>query len=198
MNIWSRLGLSVGIIAGFCILVTELLQAAVYYEILRWYAFAALTAAGALIGGVGWYLRRQARTTARPTGEQQSESTLGSHLVFWGPVLLAFGIVIWCVPHKPKVETVAAAEVIPPADEPAALAPAATNPPPETAMPELPQFPNLNVQGFVHRPPRNAIIVRGRSYFAGDFIGTAKVFSIKPDTVVLEINGFYKAYPIKP
>jgi hypothetical protein len=76
--------------------------------------------------------------------------------------------------------------------------PAATTAPP-VSITITAAFPEIKIQGLVYRPPtNNAIIVKGHSYFVGDRIENARIFSIFPAAVVLEIDGRYQTVPIEP
>jgi hypothetical protein len=202
MNIWSRLGLSVAVAAVFCITLTEFCQHRTFYEVARWYGCITFTAVGIAFGLVGFLRERQRRRladTTEPSDPSQDRRT-SAHLLFWGPVLLTFGAIIFFVPYKPpdKAALPVAARTIAPTPQTSAP-PTAVGAPiaPEVVVTNTPlQFPDLKIQGIVFRPPKNAVIVNGRSYFAGDFIDNAKIFSIGADTVVLEIKGHYKVIPI--
>lgn len=123
-------------------------------------------------------------------------SNLPSRFGFWGPMLIAFGCIVLCVPYKEK--QILQARVAP---EPRATLPKPT--PVVIKLEEAPTnappiFPDVKINGFIYRPPSNAIVVSGCSYFQGDLIGTARVFSISADAMVLELNGYYKVVHIDP
>jgi hypothetical protein len=201
MNIWSRLGLSVAVAAVFCITLTEFCQQRTFYQVARWYGCIIFTAVGIAFGLVGFLRERQRRRLAdtnEPSDAYESHRT-SARFLFWGPVLLTFGAIIFFVPYKSddKAALPVAARTIAPTPQTSAPPAAVVTPvPAEVVVTNTPlQFPDLKVQGIVFRPPKNAVIVNGRSYFVGDFIENAKVFSIGADTVVLEIKGHYKAIP---
>jgi hypothetical protein len=207
MNIWSRLGLTVAIAAVFCIVLTEGIQERTQYQTFRWYAFGVLAVAGAAMIIVTFTLyRRQKRLIAISRDAENSSSslsTLMSQFRFWGPTLVAFATIILFLPYKEK--EVAAAEPVPRPRATSSVPVTVSIPPPsENAKPlptpptNAPSFPELKINGFIYRPPSNAIVVGGKSYFVGDGIGSARVFSISADAVVLEQGGYFKVFPIDP
>src|SRR5690349_21263069 len=105
MNIWSLLGVSVAIVATFCIVMTEVFQDNRYYEAYRWHACGFLIVSGVFVWAIGSYIlgkrKKQASEQALPAqqeqpsgGEEDSEAAeeAGPFFLFsplyWGPVLV--------------------------------------------------------------------------------------------------------------
>src|SRR6185503_3685309 len=204
MNIWSRLGVSVAIAAVFCILLTEFFQHTASYQSLRWYACIFFALAGISSSAIGITIRRTEKRQRHSPGsggvDPISHSSAGAHLLFWGPISAAFAGVVLLLPYREREHPHVEARAIPrPAKTSAPIA-VITASAPASPLTETnaPVFPDLKVQGLVFRPPRNAVIVRGHTYFVGDKIDSARVFSITADTVVLQIGDFFKAFTIDP
>ena len=174
MNIWSRLGVSVAIAALFCILLTEFCQQRAFYQAARWYGCGTFIAAGIAFATIGLVRQRQRRQAQEILDGSKSGRSY-AHFLFWGPVLFTFGAIILFIPYRPK-EAVALPVAARSIGSPQTSAPPASVIPPvkEESVTNAPLvFPDLKIQGVVLRSPKNAVIVSGRTYFVGDFIGEA-------------------------
>ena len=68
--------------------------------------------------------------------------------------------------------------------------PTATNAPPTNN--EAVVFPPLKLQGLSYRRTNPSVIINGRTYFVGNYIGDVKVVSIDEEQAVIELNGNFK------
>jgi hypothetical protein len=187
MNIWGRLGISVAIVAAFSIVMTEVLQDKAFYEKYRWMICGGLIVMGVFLVIVGHFVNRQIRASRMTEdGEPPPSPFILVNMEYWGLMLAIFGvIVVFIVPFK-KVEARAAT----PAKE--------TNAPPKTNIVAVPpntnqvKFPKLRLQGIVLREPRPSALINGRTYFVGELVEGAKVFSVGPTSAVMEFQGQHK------
>jgi hypothetical protein len=191
MNIWGRLGISVALVAAFSMIMTEVLQDKPFYELYRWAICAVLLAMGALFLVIGRLVNTRIRES-REGDERVQTPFLLANLEYWGLILTIFGIiVIFIAPYKkvearaapartnaPAVKKIAAT----PTNGPAAVA---TNAPP----PKPVTFPPLKLQGIIYNQTRSSALLNGRTYFAGDWVGDARLVAIGPTNAVLEIEG---------
>jgi hypothetical protein len=184
MNIWSLLGVSVGVIALFSIAVHEMCRTREFYEAYRWF----------VIVGFGWLgvflfiwgrikittqaRRRRARIESGEITAEEAEYEMPFFFLssaYWGVMLIVFGAVLLMIAPDPgAVKTVSVL-----ASEPVPAAPA---PPPVS-------FPELNLQGLVYQKVRASALINGKTYFEGDTIGDVLVKAIHPKNVVVELNG---------
>src|SRR5687767_11232050 len=196
MNIWGRLGISVAIVAAFSIMMSEVLQDKVFYEKHRWMMCGALIVMGVFLLIVGHFVNRQIRASRiTEDGEAPPSPFILVNMEYWGLMLAIFGaIVVFIVPFK-KVEARAAAQPAPAKKVEPTNAPPKTNvvsaitPPPNTNQVK---FPKLRLQGVVLREPRPSALINGRTYFVGELVDGAKVFSVGPTSTVMEFQGQYK------
>ena len=196
MNIWSILGISVALVAGFCIAVAELLQSTLFYELHKKAVCASLIILGGVVYGIGRYLHRRlkARYAASqaelPEGERDKNSRewqpfLLFNLEYWGVMVASFGcIIVFFVPTYSKLQkaTVAArgadTERRKPRPTPA--------PPPTNVIVAKPlQIPKFNLQGVTLRENAPSALIDGRTYFVGDWIKDGQLLSIDSNGVVL-------------
>jgi hypothetical protein len=111
------------------------------------------------------------------------------NLAYWGPILLAFGLVVLFIPAKLGSGTVVEARA--PAPPKAKVQPAT---PTNLAKVEIKQtnqvsFPSLKLQGITQRGPKSTALINGRTYFLGDTVGQARLISIFESSVVFELQG---------
>lgn len=184
MNIWSLLGVSVGVIALFSIAVHEMCRTREFYDAYRWF----------VIVGFGWLgvflfiwgrikithqsRRRRARIESGEITAEEAEYETPFFFfssAYWGVMLIVFGAILLMIAPDPGA--VKSMPVL--ASEPAPSAPA---PPPVT-------FPELDLQGLVYQKVRASALINGKTYFEGDTVGDVLVKAIKPESVVVELNG---------
>lgn len=206
MSIWPRLGISVAAAAMFCIVVTEFIRDKGYYETFKWHGCAFFGLAGIILFGLGLFINRRTRAAHASASENSfhtgmepaapsHEQSMFADLAFWGPILVAFGVIILFIPYKAE-EPVAArvAPAAPTAPEPPPPPPAA--PAPIEHKPAI--FPAVKVNGIIHRPPKSAAVINGKSYFVGDYLDNARVVEITEKKVVLEIDGQRQSFLVLP
>jgi hypothetical protein len=206
MNIWSRLGISVAIVATFCIIMTEVFQSKSFYETYKWYICAGFLAMGCIIWIGGRLLN--ARTAAKAKqpdvpaeGEEtENETNPGNappmllNLCYWGPMVFVFGIIIiFIVPYKEQPSQTAVVRT----NNVKRAAPAPTNVPPTEVklQPKAPTpkvSPLLRLQGIVYRLPDPSVLINGRTYFVGDQIEEAKLVAIQENSATLAWDGRFQ------
>jgi hypothetical protein len=189
--IWTILGVSVAIVAVFCVSVAELLVGHPIFERSRGY----IAAVFAVSGIVAWFLGRfLARRRLANESEEDTKVFVLFDLRYWGPMFVALGVITLFIDTIKLREknTIVAAAPAPPAPpkkvEPIVVA----EPPP---VPKLPiDFPVLKVQGIIFREDHPAVILNGRSYEEGDLVGDVMVKEITRETVRLEKSGEEKLF----
>ena len=180
--IWTILGISVAVLAVFSISVAEMLVGKPIFENNREYIAGALAAAGVAAFLVGRAIEGRRET---PEGEEGSRRFLLFDLRYWGPILIAFGVItIFIRPLKQsKVEQIYAAVK----DVPKKILP---QPEPEIPASNAPVvFPDLKMQGVIFRQQRPFAIINGNSYTVGDRLGDVVVRAIERNSVLLELEG---------
>ena len=188
--IWTILGVSVAIVAVFCISVAETLVGKPIFEQNRHYVAAVLVAAGVTAWFVGRHLA--SRRDALKILEDDTETTRSFVLLdlrYWGPMLLALGVItLFIRPLRSAAPSVAVA----PRPEPRKVA-VVTPPAPEPVKTNAPvTFPPLKMQGVIFRENHPFAIINGQSYTVGDHVGEVEVKAIDRTGVVLELSGEVK------
>jgi type II secretory pathway component PulC len=197
--IWTILGISVAIVAAFCVTMAETLVGKPIFENNRFYIAAALASAGVVASIVGIHLGRkrkaeaQQENTENNTDEESDESSskqfLLSDLRYWGPMLLALGIItVFIRPFRTTKEEPKYAE----APKPKPPAVVVTNPPPAPEPKGPVVFPDLKMQGVFFREDRPFAIINGQSYAVGDHVGSVRIKAIDRAKVVVELSGEYR------
>lgn len=186
--IWTILGVSVAIVAVFCVSVAELLVGHPIFERSRGY----IAAAFAVSGIVAWFLGRfLARRRLANTSEDDTKVFVLFDLRYWGPMFVALGVItlfIDTIKLQEKNTAVAAAPAPPKKVEPVVVA----EPPPTPKLPV--NFPALKVQGIIFRKENSTVILNGRSYEEGDLVGDVTIKEITRETVKLEKSGEEKLF----
>ena len=133
--------------------------------------------------------------------QEQEEGTDGSgqpfilfNLAYWGPILVAFGLVVLYIPAKGTGAMPVAAR-----------APAPPKPkigPTNVAVAPVKQthqvsFPAVKLQGITQRGAQSSALINGKTYFLGDMVGEAKLLSIFESSVILELQGQMKSVILK-
>jgi hypothetical protein len=196
--IWTILGVSVAIVAVFCISVAETLLGKAVFENHRQYIALAFGAFGVVTFCIGLRLKgkRRAGQKENPDDAELSKNFILLDLRYWGPMLLVLGaITLFIRPLKQtKVEQVVAVAK-PAAKEIVVQAP---KPAPEISKPKAPvAFPALKMQGVILGEERTIAIINGRSYSVGDHVGNVVIASINREGVVLELDGELKSLTLK-
>lgn len=194
------LGVSVGVIAIFCIAVGELVCGKVYFEDHRHYYSLALGLVGLGLWGFGrWKAARPAPAEEIPL-EEGEERAVESYFLkssqYWGVIVFVFGLVALFIHplRQPPPQIVAAAP-----------APPRPNPPPVPLPVPLPvllpeklpavapiEFPKMKMQGVNTSGSHPNAIINGHVYSVGDKVGAAVVTAIDRHSVKLELSGQIK------
>jgi hypothetical protein len=201
MNIWTRLGISTALLGIFCIVCSEMIQRDGYYDLHRREIAGVLCGVGVVAFLVGRVVNKK-RTLAYRQQEQPTEQEAEEHteatgepfilfnLAYWGPILLAFGLVVLFIPanmSRVRVEARAPAAPKPKAKpEPACQTNIV-----KVAVQQTNQvvFPSLKLQGITRRGTKSSALINGRTFFLGDTVGDAKLISIFENSVVFEQEG---------
>jgi hypothetical protein len=139
------------------------------------------------------------------------------NLTYWGPILIAFGLVIFFIPAKTGAVTTVAARVPqtpkpelkpqaspqPAGQKPQGAAQGKPQPATQTNLEtiELKQtnqvsFPALKLQGITERGPNSSALINGKTYFLGDTIANARLISIFENSVIIEVEGQMRSVPL--
>jgi hypothetical protein len=186
--IWTVLGVSVAIVAVFCVSVAELLVGHPIFERSRGY----IALAFGISGIAAWFLGRflAQRRLANQSAEDSKIFVLFD-LRYWGPMFVALGVITLFIDTIKLRETTAVSAA--PSPPPKKVVAVVTEPPP--TPPKLPvNFPALKLQGIIFRGNHSAVILNGRSYEEGDLIGDMMVKEITRETVKLEKSGQEKLF----
>jgi hypothetical protein len=181
--IWTILGISVAIVAVFCVTVAESLVGTPLFEQHRPHAALAL----ALSGAIAWFIGR-----ALASRSENARRFLLCDLRYWGPMLLALGVITLFIRPLRHIEHSTPLQAAKPAPRPVVVAkvepPAAPQPAP--AKPAV--FPKMKMQGIIYREACPFVIINGASYTVGDQCGDVLVRAIDRESVMLEMAGEVK------
>ncbi len=183
--IWTILGMSVAIIAAFCVSVSETLVGHPLFEAYRLHSAGALVAAGI----AGWFAGR-ALANRKRSREEEARFVLFD-LRYWGPMFVILGVItIFIFPLRTR-ETAKPLALAPPAKkaEPVVVAVKKLDPP---APPKAVVFPVLKIQGVIFRTTAPYVIINGQSYTVGDHVGEVVVKAIDRTSVMVELGGEFK------
>jgi hypothetical protein len=186
--IWTILGVSVAIIAVFCVSVAELLVGHPIFERSRGYIALTFAVSGIVAWFIGRFLAR--RRLANETEDEIKVFVLFD-LRYWGPMFVALGVItlfIDTIKMREKSVGVAAAPAPPKKIEPVVV----VEPPPAPRLPV--NFPAVKLQGIIFREDHPAVIVNGRSYEEGDSIGDMTIKEITREAVKFEKSGEEKLF----
>jgi hypothetical protein len=195
VNVSASIGVTVGMVSMFLMVMLKILRYQPFYENDRWLICGGLAVLGLVLVIAGSFLSRRPRPKLEE-GEQASSPFILANVAYWGFLFLLFGGAVTFV--SPKARIARAAEARPtnsiakpivamdpkfsivekdPAHA-ATAATAATN-----------QLAALKLQGIVYDKVKPSAIINGRTYFVGDGLRDAKVVAIEPSEVVVELNG---------
>jgi hypothetical protein len=180
--IWTILGLSVGILALFCIATAEFLVGTPIFEPFRAHIAIAL----GVSGGVAWLVGRF--ITSRKAGDAPRGFLLAD-LRYWGPMFVVMALITIFI--RPLRFTEPAKPAAPRKPEVAKVVPVQKpQPVVQTAKAAPHVFPKLKIGGIIFgRNSAPVVLLNGRSYVAGDQIGEVTVKAIERNGVVLEMSG---------
>jgi hypothetical protein len=179
--IWTVLGISVAIIAVFCVSLAETVVGHPIFENHRLHIAVALALPGAVLAVLAWIVsvRRKAMDF------DDTKTFILFDLRFWGPMLIVFGaITVFIRPLKEMKAEIASIPVN------AAPKPVLVETQAVSATAKRPViFPKVRIQGIFFQASRAAAILNGESYAVGDWVGKARVKAIDRNGVLLEIAG---------
>ena len=182
------LGISVGVAGAFCILASELLFSFPKLGSYRAYLAILLTVLALVVWFSGWHQARQRRLES----EEQEKLSIALDLRYWGVMfLLLAGISLFIQPFRRHKLPLAANPV-----QPATPSTKVMPPPPAPAAIRPPDFPRLNIQGYVLRASESVVFIGGGSYGIGDEVLGMSVKSVAREGVTMEKGGRTKLYPV--
>lgn len=187
--IWSILGISVAVLAVFSVTLAETLVGIPLFEAYRPHAAVGL----GVVGAIAWFIGRTLASRRR----SDSKSFLLFDLRYWGPVLVAFGVITLFIRPLRHEKPAKPTPVAQPKPRPAApvVAQKPVEPAPEPAKPAV--FPPLKMQGVIFKESKPVAIINGQSYSVGDSLGgEVLVRAIQRDSVMLELAGEMKVLTV--
>jgi len=196
VNMAAFIGITVGMVSMFLMVMVKLLRYQPFYENVRWLICGGLAVLGLVLVVAGFFSRQRPRLKLEE-GEQASSPFLLANVAYWGFLFLLFGGAVAFV--SPGTRIARAAEAKPrnsvakpifsmkprfSISETGALPHAAT-----AAAAATNQLATLKLQGILYDKVKPSAIINGRTYFVGDGLRDAKIASIEPSEVVVELNG---------
>lgn len=193
--IWSILGLSVAIIATFCVVVAEYFVPQDSFQHYKHWVSLGLSGTGVvlwIIARIRSGSTRQSDTVvllSNPSAEapdEPAETTFFAlRLFYWGPMFVALGIILVFI--RPLKTVKAEAPMKQGTSEPKkeVVVPA---PPPKPKPRRAVEFPVAKLQGIFFRNASPSAIINGESVYIGDRVGDAEVSHITRDSVSLTIG----------
>ena len=184
------LGISVSVAGVFCIVASELLFS---FPKLGAYRAHLAILLGVLALGMwcsGWHRARQQPQTS----EEREKFSVALNLPYWGVMFLLLAVIsLFIRPFR--------RHKLPRAADPVKLAvPSLKVMPPAAPVPVAippPDFPRLNIQGYVLRANDSVVFIAGGSYGIGDAVLGMSVKSVTREGVTMEKDGQTKLYPVR-
>ena len=181
--IWTILGVSVGVVAIFCIAVGELACGEAFFEDHRQYISLALGLGGVGLWSFGrWKAVQPAKTEETllvEGGEPAGKTYFLRTSQYWGVIVIVFGLVAFFIqPLRQKAAPAIIAAVAVPARPPVKLPPLAPV-----------EFPKMKMQGVNTSISQPSATINGQLYFVGDKVGAAVVTAIDQNSATLELSG---------
>ena len=185
---WTILGMSVAIIAAFCISVSETLVGHPVFEASRFYAAGAFVAAGV----VSWFVGRTL-ADRRKNRDEEARFVLFDFR-YWGPMFVVLGVItIFIRPIRTQEASKPVAVAAPPKTPAPAVVATKPEAKPEPPIPSKPVvFPAMKIQGVIYRAAAPFAIINGQSYTIGDHVGNVVVKAIDRTSVLVELDGEMK------
>jgi len=199
MSIGVFIGVTAGVVSVFLTVMLKTLRYQPFYEDGRWLICGGLAVLGLVFVVANFFSKPRSRPMLEE-GEVASSPFLLANGAYWGFLFLLFGGAVAFVSPKTRVALAAEArptngiarpivamnpnfsivgkDPLPAHATTNAAAAAATN-----------QLAKLKLQGIVYDKVKPSAIINGRTYFVGDGVRDAKVVSIEPSEVVVELNG---------
>lgn len=188
--IWTILGVSVAVVAVFCVSVAELLVGHPIFELHREYIAGAL-----VLGGVAaWFVGRYLAQRRKDDTDESTRLFVLFDLRYWGPMLVVLGVITLFIQTialkaQPRIE---AAKPVEKSVEKKIEVVA------EPAKPAGPvTFPPLHIKGLIIHPGSAIAIIDGGSYSVGDRVGDVTVKEITRAGVTVEKLGQSKLISLR-
>jgi hypothetical protein len=185
--IWTILGVSVAILAFFCISVAETLVGKPIFENNRAYLALVLGAAGVAAWFLGRHLARGRQNSNAEGEEADSKQFVLLDLRYWGPMFLALGMITLFIRPLRSKKNEEVHLPPPPPPKPVAIVEVPAQPQPRTNAPVI--FPRLKMQAVFLEESQPSTIIDGQSYGVGDHVGKATIKAISRAGVTLELDG---------
>src|SRR5258706_1310023 len=112
MNIWGRLGISVAIVAIFCIVMNEFFQSTAYYEAHRWDTWAVFLGVGlfgwmwARVLNMRWRKVQEVSAREAQAEDESTQAVIANpfilfNLAYWGLMVTFLGMTISFLTPRP-------------------------------------------------------------------------------------------------
>jgi len=202
MNIWGRLCIAAALASIFCMIMSAAAKATAFYANNRWYFCVALLVIGGAVAVMGWVRSKRTGSNAgRPSPnvaapaqndpEAADEPFVLLSVTFWGAMIALFGILTAFIKPQPKQIVVHAASV-----KAAGMAPAQTTNGTGAAS-QTNKAPSIKLQGIFYRKQNASVLISGKTLFVGDRVGNARIISIEPQSVTVEVDGKQQVLTLK-
>jgi hypothetical protein len=193
VNIRVFISVTVGMISMFLTVMLKGLRYQPFYENSRWLICGGLAVLGLVLLVAGIFLSPRSRPSLDDEGLPSSPFLL-TNVAYWGFLFLLFGGAAAFVSPTTRVARAAEARSTNSITRPlVAMNPEfsilGNTPSPAHAASTSNQLATLKLQGIVYDKVKPSAIINGRTYFVGDGVRDAKVVSIEPSEVVIELMG---------
>jgi len=189
MNLWPRIGVSIAMVAAFCIAIMETVQPTPFYQGYKWQFCGTLAGIAIIFLLIGFPLNRRQARLAKASGIEYEGPFVLADLTFWGMVSIFCAVSVSFI--MPTYRPVMAQSRV-----------LKTNSPPRTSSiplivkpPEpLPTqaFPPLALQGVTYQGNSSSVLINGKTFFLGDHLHGAKLVKITSSSATLELDGQFK------
>ncbi len=193
VNMSVFIGITVGMVSMFLAVMMKNLRYQPFYENDRWLICGGLAGLGLVFLVADFFLSPRSRPKLEE-GELPSSPFLLTNVAYWGFLFLLFGGAAALV--SPKARSAHAAEGRP---TNAIARPIVAMNPKFSIVEKTPltaqaanasnQLTTLKLQGIVYDKVKPSAIINGRTYFVGDGVRDARIVSIEPSEVVVELMG---------
>jgi hypothetical protein len=194
MNVWPRIGMSIAIVAAFCIAIMETIQTTLFYQNYKWHFCGALTAIAIIFLLIGFPLNRGRARLAKAKGMEYEGTFFLTDLVFWGMVIAfcALNVFLIMPTYRPVlVQTPVLKTNSPPNTSSIPVVVKAPEPAPIRA------FPPLLLQGVTFQERASSVLINGKTFFLGDRVQGAKLVKITSNSATLELGGQFKTLELR-
>jgi hypothetical protein len=194
MNIWTRLGISVALSAGFYILMAEVVQRTRHFEAHKWLWIWGLLGGGFLIWLLGLLSNRRpslpGASASEPGDPVGGESRVEApppaepgflSLPYCGCMLMVFGLITVMVTPASRTRFMATARSMTARSAPAVRRANSSPGTPRT-------LPQLRLQGIIFKQTAPSCIINGKSLFLGESVSGVKVVDITLSKVTVQFG----------